>query len=127
MVLPVRLHLWRATCITGTLLVDCFTWTDPTTAKPLSEKPPIQKLGGGGLYALVGARIWLGSESLRILVEGGTDGHVEDENPSTPEKTEERFPEELRQSLNELGEDMWAWKEGSTLKASIEYFGDERT
>lgn len=120
-----------ATYTAGTLLVDCFTWTDPSTSLPLPEKPPIQRLGGGGLYALVGARVWLGPETLRILVEGGTvDADAGSEASSKDGEVKgdkERFPRELKAQLNDLGEDMWLWKEGRALKARIQYCGDERT
>ncbi|EIM81412.1 Ribokinase-like protein [Stereum hirsutum FP-91666 SS1] len=114
----------------GTLLVDCFSWTDPSTLKPLPDKPPIQRLGGGGLYALVGARIWLGPEALRILVDGGTDSHADGEKSLRDDEGKSEgdgFPTELKIQLDELGEYMWVWKKGRTLKASIEYCGDERT
>lgn len=84
----------------------------------VSNKTPLDRIGGGGLYALVGARIWLDAPMLRILVEDGTQDTSE---------SADQFPEQLREELNALGTEMWAWKSGKVLKASIDYCGTERT
>lgn len=79
---------------------------------------------------MVGARIWLGPEALRIPVDGGTDSHADGEKLSRDGEVKvegDEFPTELKIQLDELGEYMWVWKKGRTLKASIEYCGDERT
>lgn len=79
---------------------------------------------------MVGARIWLGPEALRILVDGGTDSHADGEKSSRDDEGKSEgdgFPTELKIQLDELGEHMWVWKKGRALKANIEYCGDERT
>lgn len=81
---------------------------------------------------MVGARIWLGPEELRILVDGGTDSTslADEEKLSRDGEVNgegDHFPKELKVQLDELGEDMWVWKKGRALKASIEYCGEDRT
>ena len=73
-------------------------------------------LGGGALYALVGARMWFSPEDLCTLVDrapGGSD-----------------LPPKLAEQLAELGEEMWAWNEAEgtrMTRARIRYDGDVRT
>lgn len=43
------------------------------------------------------------------------------------DETEGRFPQNLKKQMDALGEEMWVWRKGKVLKASIQYRGDERT
>lgn len=71
----------------------------------------VQQIGGGGLFAIVGARVWLEQGHARILVD--TDG-----NP----------PAQVKDVMDTFGEDIFVWREGrATGSASIVYRGQERT
>ncbi|WVW80641.1 hypothetical protein I302_102627 [Kwoniella bestiolae CBS 10118] len=76
-----------------------------------------EMLGGGALYALVGARLWLGPDRLRTLVDRAPMGEESD------------VPPEAEDKLNNLGEDIWVWNRGENTKmtrARIRYEGDVR-
>ncbi|WWD07152.1 hypothetical protein V865_005249 [Kwoniella europaea PYCC6329] len=76
-----------------------------------------EMLGGGGLYALVGARLWVTPDKLRTLVD------------RAPEEEESDVPKEAEDKLNALGEDIWVWNRGKGTKmtrARIRYEGDVR-
>ncbi|ODN92057.1 pfkB family carbohydrate kinase superfamily protein [Cryptococcus wingfieldii CBS 7118] len=75
-----------------------------------------EMLGGGGLFALVGARIWLPPSRLRALA-----------NRAPPE--EDDCPKDVEDRLNKLGEEMWVWNRGPGVKmtrARIRYEGNVR-
>ena len=69
------------------------------------------QIGGGGLYAIVGARIWLGGPGeARILVD--SDGNV---------------PSEVQEVERDFGNDLFVWREGRpTGSAAIVYRGGKR-
>ncbi|RSH89847.1 hypothetical protein EHS25_001833 [Saitozyma podzolica] len=79
-----------------------------------------ETLGGGGLYALIGARLWLGANQLATLVnreQRRTDGSGGD------------LPRRLEKELEGYGRDMWVWNEGKgtrMTRARIRYEGDVR-
>ena len=89
----------------GTVLIDHFKYLN-SDGDPEREE---RHVGGGGLFAVGGARIWLPSARVRIPVSGR-------ENP------------ELKVALDKLSMDdeMWLWDDEDTLEALIEYRGDER-
>ena len=72
-------------------------------------------LGGGALYALVGARMWLPPKDLCTLADralGGSD-----------------LPLHLANQLAGFGEEMWAWNEAEgtrMTRARIRHDGDVR-
>ncbi|KAF9018062.1 Ribokinase-like protein [Hymenopellis radicata] len=96
----------------GTVLVDNFHYYD--TDK--SENPRIERhLGGGGLYAAIGARMWLEPQDIEISVGG--------RRPEEDDDLSQVFG-----VLDEFGEDMWQWDpEQDVLQANIEYRGQERS
>jgi hypothetical protein len=84
-----------------------------TSADSLDQ--PIAVLGGGALYALVGARIWLPPRECRTLVD--TDDERKD------------LGKELERELEAYGEGCWAYQEGKgrkMIKARIRYEGTVR-
>lgn len=96
----------------GTVLIDCFQ--DGTGVR--------EELGGGGLYAVIGARIWLPASRLGIGIDRGKDDF-----PDKFDGQLEHFegPCEHR----ERSHGMWYFHKGTnrqTLKARIGYDGDAR-
>jgi len=76
------------------------------SSQTLSSTPSHELLGGGALYNLVGARIWLLPSELRTLVDrapGGTD-----------------LSAKFEENLNSFGPEMWVWNEfeGSRMTRS---------
>ncbi|KAF8911308.1 Ribokinase-like protein [Mucidula mucida] len=96
----------------GTVLVDNFHYYDTGN----TENPRIERhLGGGGLYAAIGARIWLEPQEIEVPVGG-----------RRPEKGHDLS--QVFEVLDEFGEDMWQWDpEQDVLQANIEYRGQERS
>lgn len=97
----------------GTILIDNFRYINH------DEERTERHLGGGGLYACAGARIWLPSPKIRMPIGG------------TKKSTQSEIVEEmLRLSAGE--EDMWVWdkenegRDEGMLQALIEYRGDSR-
>jgi hypothetical protein len=79
------------------------------------EAEPIEVLGGGGMYALAGARIWLPPSECKALVD--TDVERRD------------LSKELEDELEELGKGCWAYMEGEgrrMVRARIRYEGTAR-
>lgn len=79
-----------------------------------------ETFGGGALYALIGARLWLAAQQLGTLVNrerkrsDGSGGDV---------------PQRLERDLEVYGGDMWVWNEGEgtrMTRARIRYEGDVR-
>jgi hypothetical protein len=72
-------------------------------------------LGGGGLYALIGSRVFLRPDKLKILVDrakGGSD-----------------MRQELEAQVCEFGKEIWCWNETEDTqmqKSRIRYDGDTR-
>lgn len=86
-------------------MIDCFE--DARDGSVIREE-----LGGGGLYAIIGARIWLASRKLAVGIDRGADD----------------FPARFGKVLEHYGT-MWFFHIGPdrrTLKARIGYSGDER-
>ncbi|RSH87074.1 hypothetical protein EHS25_003563 [Saitozyma podzolica] len=90
------------------------------SSPPPSPADVYETLGGGALYALIGARLWLAAQQLGTLVNrerkrsDGSGGDV---------------PQRLERDLEVYGGDMWVWNEGEGTKmtrARIRYEGDVR-
>ena len=82
-------------------------------AEPPSERP-IEYLGGGGLYSLIGARLFLPADQLKTLVDRAIDG-VD-------------LRRDLQDQINVFG-DMFVWNEGEQTqmtRSRIGYDGDTR-
>lgn len=117
-----------------------------------SSKPPRSLLGGGGLYALIGARVWLPPSELRTIVDRAprTTGDVliasdlddrRGSSSSFPDvrdgrrfdvtaKDDEDFPLSLECQLQYFGSEMWVYNRAPGLRfprAHIAYNGDSRT
>ncbi|OWZ77996.1 pfkB family carbohydrate kinase superfamily [Cryptococcus neoformans Tu401-1] len=75
-----------------------------------------EMLGGGALYALVGARFWLPPCQLRTLVD------------RAPAENDD-CPKDVEQKLAKLGNEIWVWNRGEgtrMTRARIRYEGDVR-
>ena len=89
-----------------------------TPQLPFRDDPPPEPyecLGGGALYALIGARTFLPSSQLRTLVD--RDRAAGDLKP------------ELEALANTFGSDIWVWNEGKgkrMARARIRYEGEAR-
>ena len=86
----------------GTVLIDHFRYLTSDGDLVREER----HVGGGGLFAVAGARIWVPPARIRIPVSGR-------ENP------------ELKAALDKLSidDEMWLWDDEDTLEALIEYRG----
>ncbi|OCF35948.1 pfkB family carbohydrate kinase superfamily protein [Kwoniella heveanensis CBS 569] len=76
-----------------------------------------EMLGGGALFALVGARFWLPPHKLKTLVD------------RAPEHEENDLPAEVEEKLDTLGKDIWVYNRGEgtrMTRARIRYEGDVR-
>ncbi|GAA5874591.1 hypothetical protein JCM16303_002914 [Sporobolomyces ruberrimus] len=110
----------------GLFILDTFEWrsaepaddpadsnpsTSPAAASTTLLKRDEGVIGGGGTYAMIGARIWLRPNRIGILVDRGND-----------------WDSRVEAKLNEFGKDMWIYrdKEGETTKALNLYTGEHR-
>ncbi|KAK4705250.1 hypothetical protein P7C70_g957, partial [Phenoliferia sp. Uapishka_3] len=95
----------------GLFILDTFEWRDPNDrlAPPLKRTDTI--LGGGGTYAIVGARMWLAANEVGIVVDRGND-----------------FPREIQQELDAMGPEMWHFRDQDrpTTRALNLYTGEHR-
>ncbi|WVF67848.1 hypothetical protein IAT40_002609 [Kwoniella sp. CBS 6097] len=76
-----------------------------------------EMLGGGALFALVGARFWLPPNKLKTLVD------------RAPEHEDNDLPVEVEEKLDKLGKDIWVYNRGEgtrMTRARIRYEGDVR-
>lgn len=90
----------------GTVLLDTVRYVD--------ENREEIHLGGGGLYAAFGARIWLSPDEIRLPTGGARLG----------------LSSELLKQLDSFGEQMWTWEDDASgkalLQAVIEFRGGNR-
>lgn len=57
----------------GTFIIDTFEFIDPSTGISLGDGGRGQRIGGGGTYATVGARMWLEPSRVLMVVDRGVD------------------------------------------------------
>jgi hypothetical protein len=79
------------------------------------QPPAFESLGGGALYCIVGARLWLPPHKLRTLVDKSREGDL---------------GEGILGMLDGFGREMWVYNEGEGTRmprAKIAYEGDLRT
>ncbi|KIP12869.1 hypothetical protein PHLGIDRAFT_20867 [Phlebiopsis gigantea 11061_1 CR5-6] len=94
----------------GMFIIDEFAYLDED-GNPTSRTVPPQ-IGGGGTYALLGARIWLRPHQVGMIVDRGHD-----------------FPEDIQKALESFGKEMWLYRDDptrETTRAINEYKGDFR-
>jgi hypothetical protein len=58
------------------------------------------------MYALIGARMWLGSSDLRCIVDRASEEQGRD------------FPRMLEEQLNAFGDEIWCWNESPGTRAT---------
>ncbi|GAA6000030.1 hypothetical protein JCM10207_006020 [Rhodosporidiobolus poonsookiae] len=97
----------------GLFILDTFSWesTDSTGAVT-STKREDGVIGGGGTYAMVGARVFLPPTRVGILVDRGND-----------------WPKAVEDELREYGEAMWVYRDKPdepTTRALNLYRGEHR-
>ncbi|KAJ7068095.1 Ribokinase-like protein [Mycena amicta] len=90
----------------GMFILDEFAFADEL-GKPTGQSVPSQ-IGGGGTYAVIGARIW--SSKVGMIVDRGSD--------FAP----------YQSKLDEYGQEMWVYRDhsGQTTRALNSYRGDHR-
>ncbi|KAL1412478.1 hypothetical protein Q8F55_000223 [Vanrija albida] len=90
-------------------------------------------IGGGALYALIGARMWIEPGQLRTLIDAAPrataiaaavssaqpNGSAPAPAPAEPEA--EDFPQPLEAHLSQYGRDMWAYNRQPGLRAVSAY------
>lgn len=57
----------------GTFIIDTFEFIDPSSGVSLGDGGRGERIGGGGTYASVGARIWLPPSRVLMVVDRGVD------------------------------------------------------
>ncbi|KAI6164915.1 Ribokinase-like protein, partial [Pisolithus thermaeus] len=94
----------------GMFIIDEFSFADQD-GKPTGKTLPSQ-IGGGGTYAAIGARIWLPSHKVGMIVDRGND-----------------FPQHIQDKLLSYGANMWHFRDRDdrgTTRALNSYRGDSR-
>ncbi|SCV72015.1 BQ2448_4709 [Microbotryum intermedium] len=97
----------------GLFILDTFEWRLSTSPTEVLRRTDLV-IGGGGTYAILGARMWLPPRTLGIIVDRGNDW-------SSLGSVEEK--------LLEYGEEMWVWRDQpgmETCKALNLYHGEHR-
>ncbi|KAL8278719.1 hypothetical protein RQP46_008788 [Phenoliferia psychrophenolica] len=94
----------------GLFILDTFEWRDPANASATTKREE-SVLGGGGTYAIVGARMWLPPTALGIVVDRGND-----------------FPQAAQDELDKMGSQMWSFRQQDrpTTRALNLYTGEHR-
>ncbi|WVO18168.1 hypothetical protein L204_105871 [Cryptococcus depauperatus] len=118
---PARLDISPPLSSPGTSGTSCPS--GPSTPQLLFDDMPAlnvdavyEMLGGGALYALVGARFWLPPYKLKTLIDR-----------APPERDD--CPKEVENRLNKLGSEIWVWNRNENTRmtrARIRYEGDAR-
>lgn len=94
----------------GMFIIDEFQFLDEAGRATVKTLDP--QIGGGGTYAIIGARIWLTPDKLGMVIDKGTD-----------------FPETFHSTLMNYGNRMWLFRDradGVTTRALNTYRGDHR-
>lgn len=90
----------------GMFIIDNVEYVDQPDKEGITNQ-----IGGGGTYAAIGARMFLDSRDIGMLVDKGED-----------------FPSGLEEKLLSFGEDMWYFRtrEGPTTRAVNKYVGQNK-
>lgn len=101
----------RTICTLGMFIIDSFDFRDEEGN--ITGRTQEEAIGGGGTYCVVGARIWLSSTDIGMIIDRGTD-----------------FPPHIQHKLDSFGSYMWLFRDrtdGSpTLRALNAYKGESR-
>ncbi|KAJ7086671.1 Ribokinase-like protein [Mycena epipterygia] len=94
----------------GMFIIDHTSILDDN-GDPIEKSIPPQ-IGGGGTYAVVGARVWLSPNQIGMIVDRGSD-----------------FPPSMESKLAEFGDEMWMYRNQpvGTTRAVNTYRGDHRS
>ncbi|KAH7887944.1 Ribokinase-like protein [Phlebopus sp. FC_14] len=93
----------------GMFIIDEFSFSDENNA-PTGKTLP--RIGGGGTYATIGARIWLPPHKVGMIVDRGND-----------------FPQDIQDKLLSYGSEIWHFRDHhdrGTTRALNSYRGDFR-
>jgi hypothetical protein len=109
----------------------------------IGSSKPRAVLGGGALYALIGARVWLPPSEMRAVVDhaprprpSSVDLWLDNvrsstTSPATPScKDDDDFPSALQAEIEQFGHEMWVFNRAPGLRfprTDIECHGDFRT
>lgn len=98
----------------GLFILDSFQYLpDPNSTSPPSISLPNDRveIGGGGLYTILGSRIWLPASEVGLLIDRGSDWDFD----------------KIQGKLDVYG-DVWIYreKEGETTRALNLYAGNHR-
>ncbi|KAG7097280.1 hypothetical protein E1B28_004645 [Marasmius oreades] len=94
----------------GMFIIDQFEFLDEEGNA--TERPSKSEIGGGGTYAVVGARVWLPPGQVGMIVDRGPD-----------------FPPSMQKTLEDYGQDMWLFRDRTdteTTRALNSYRGEHR-
>ena len=94
----------------GLFILDKFEYRSQAVEGSTLLAPPTYQLGGGGTYAILGARMWLPAHEVALVVDRGTDWQMD-----------------VQKQLDSFGQ-MWYWREkdGLTTTALNLYTGEHR-
>ncbi|KAG1832922.1 Ribokinase-like protein [Suillus variegatus] len=90
----------------GMFIIDEFSFADE------QGKPTGKTIGGGGTYAIIGARIWLPPDTLGMIIDRGND-----------------FPQDMQNRLLTYGSDIWHFRDDTnrlTTRSRNSYKGQFR-
>ncbi|GAA6028422.1 hypothetical protein JCM8097_007023 [Rhodosporidiobolus ruineniae] len=97
----------------GLFILDTFEWRTPEVDGTFTTtKRSESVIGGGGTYAMIGARVWLPPTRVGIVVDKGND-----------------WPKEVEERLHTYGREMWVFREKPdepTTRALNLYTGEHR-
>lgn len=94
----------------GMFIIDEFSFADEQ-GKP-TGKTVVPQIGGGGTYAIIGARIWLPPDTLGMIIDRGND-----------------FPQDMQNRLLTYGSDIWHFRDDTnrlTTRSRNSYKGQFR-
>ncbi|KAG2118961.1 Ribokinase-like protein [Suillus discolor] len=94
----------------GMFIIDEFSFADEQ-GKP-TGKTVAPQIGGGGTYAIIGARIWLPPDTLGMIIDRGND-----------------FPQDVQNRLLTYGSDIWHFRDDTnrlTTRSRNSYKGQFR-
>lgn len=79
-------------------IIDRFEYSNATPSAAQPDKQPEEQMGGGGTYAMVGARLFLPPTLVGIIIDVGTD-----------------FPPDIMTNLKAYGDEMFAFRKRDRL------------
>ncbi|CAO1619898.1 unnamed protein product [Sympodiomycopsis kandeliae] len=118
----------------GMFIIDTFKYIDALTGQDLGDQGRGERIGGGGTYATIGARIWLSPEQLIMVIDRGIDFQSDwqrtlDEFASCADEKSKTHAHALWKYRDRtVHDDTGTGEQGSqlTTKARNVYYGEKR-